>query len=181
MKKTLNYLLILLLVAVTINCKAQKKSATINNSLFKPDSIVAAYYGKEALAIMYSPDKVFCYTLKNDNKKDSPSVLLDSCFIVKQKIGIVDESYYSILQFLFQNTSSHKFDNTVNKCFFTPYIAFEFIKKKEKVLLLLSFTCENWAIYHKGKTKMEKFAVKKDLINFVMPIFPKDKYIQQLK
>ncbi len=179
MKNTI-ILSITLLVIISFSCTGQIKRK-ISSNVIKPDSITLNLYNDTINNIIFSPKKVICYTLNPmaDSNKDNDTI---GIFVIKDKVGKLHKSYYSILQFLMHSKSNYDLESPfIFKCPFAPYVAFEFIKGREKAIVYIAFNCKEWGIYHNNKLVKYKYDCYELLIDYLVPLLPEDKYIQTLQ
>ena len=178
--------LIIIVILSVQNCSGQLwnkkkvKGAQITLSTFMPDAEVSKFLGPINQNIIFAPDSVICYTLKPYLKPDSTSKML-SKYVINERFGQLDNVAYKLLQLMISDSIFYKFDNMKNKCYFDPYLAFEFFKKKESLLVLISFDCEQWGIDYKGSLKIEEFNLRSLLVKYAKSILLKDQYIQSIK
>ncbi len=175
MKKVL--LLALINLLMLGSCDTHKRLITC--SVMKPDSTVVAFYGKEISNIIFSPEKVNFYKIRPKTKNDSVKNLIGE-FAIDSLVGEIDSSYYSILLFMLCDSTNYKIDTAINKCHFSPYVAYEFIKHQKRVSVLLNLGCQQWGIAYKDTMFYEENNCENKLIRFTHSIIPKDKYINNL-
>ena len=160
-------------------CNAQ--STKIGGKGFSPDESVSKLWGDTVCNILFSPSKVNCYTLKVQDKNDERKNRLTDDFSLDKNVGMLEKSYYPVLQFLLQDSLNYQFEPTaINKCFFEPYLAYEFVKGKEKAYLLIAFNCECWGVLHNDKLIVRPYQCHRELLRFAHGILPDDKYINKL-
>ena len=164
-------------ILVFISCNTQKH--LITNSIIIPDSTVVNFYGKEITDILFSPEKVKIYKVRPKTKADSTVQIIGE-FAVDSLLGELDKSYYSILQFMLHDSTNYRFDSSINKCQFSPYIAYEFSRQQKKVSVLLNLGCKQWGVAYKDTMFYEENNCEYELVRFTHLIVPKNKYINNL-
>lgn len=178
MNRFLNLLLILVVYSQTA-CNAQ--SSKIGSKSFSPDESVSKLWGDTVCNILFSPSKVNCYTLKVQDKNDEVKKRITNEFSLDKNVGTLEKNYYPILQFLLQDSINYQFEPTaINKCFFEPYLAFEFVKGKEKAYVLIAYNCECWGVVYKDKLTVSPYLCHRELLRFAKGILPDDRYINAL-
>jgi hypothetical protein len=169
-----NLSLMFVVIAQT-SCSGQ----SIKNRVIKPDNTVVSLWGNTICNIIFSPTKVNCYTLRPLEKPDGKTKTVGN-FVVDKTIGKIAKWDYSILQFILQDGLNYRNDSIRNKCPFTPYLAFEFINKKESVTVLLSFNCEDWGVVYKGNLRQAGYDCTRQMLQFAKYILPDDEYLKSL-
>ena len=178
MSRFWNLLFIFVIYSQT-DCNAQ--APKIGNKSFLPDESVTKLWGDKVCNILFSPSKVNCYTLKVQDKNDEVKNRITNDFSLDKNVGTLEKNYYPVLQFLLQDSVNYQFDpKAINKCFFEPYLAFEFVKGKEKAYVLLAFNCECWGVVFNDKLTVCPYLCHRELLRFSKSILPDDKYINQL-
>ncbi len=162
---------------IFLSCNNQKQ--LIESSVIKPDSTVSDFYGKEISNIIFSPEKVKVYKIRPKTKADSTIKIIGN-FAVDSLLGELDKSYYSILQFMLHDSTNYRFDSLINKCQFSPHIAYEFSKNNKKASILLNLGCKQWGVSYKDTVFYEENNCEYKLLRFTHLINTNDKYINTL-
>ena len=81
---------------------------------------------------------------------------------------------------MLHDSTNYRFDSLVNKCRFTPYIAYEFSKQQKTASILLNLGCKQWGVAYKDTMFYEENNCEYELLRFTHSIIPKDKYINIL-
>ena len=165
----------IMMFAVFINvfaCNGQTKPSVTSNAMEQ-------YFGETVANIIASPSKVRAYILTMNEPTEKSQTI--GGFVIEKKLGNVKEANYSILQFLLQDNANYLPDSAgVRKCFFEPYLAFEFVKGKETAYVLLAFNCECWGVIYKNKSTERPHICQRQLLRFAQDLLPNDKYINKL-
>ena len=178
MNRSWNLLFILIVFGQTA-CNAQPQK--VAGKSFSPNESVSKLWGDTVCDILFAPSKVNCYTLKVQDKNDEKQKRITNDFSLDKNVGIVEKNYYPVLQFLLQDSTNYQFEpKAINKCFFEPYLAFEFVKGKEKAYVLIAFNCECWGVVYKDKLTVCPYLCHRKLLRFAHGILPGDKYINKL-
>ena len=152
-----------------------------NGQTVKPAAgdAVALHFGDTVATVLVSPGKVKAYILSMEKPTKKSRTIGE--FTVKKNLGNVSAANYSILQFLLQDAGNYQSDSAgVRKCYFEPYLAFEFAKGKEKVFVLLAFNCECWGVVFNDKLTTAPYMCHRQLLRFAQGLLPDDKYINKL-
>ena len=167
-----------MLVTITsIFCTCNGQSKVAKQSV--TNDAMAEYFGDTVASIFAAPTKVQAYILSMDEPTEKSQTM--GGFAIKKRLGNVKEAHYSILQFLMQDESNYLSDSAeVRKCFFKPYLAFEFVKGKETVSVLIAFNCECWGVVFNNKVIEKPYICQRQLLRFVYGFLPKDEYINEL-
>lgn len=160
---------------------AQKSDVVMvnNKNFIQPDSLVAQWLGDSTCKVLFAPTKVVCYQVKPTFGESMDSTALFSNDNL-MKVGRIDPSKYSILLFLIADSESYNFLPDEPKCFFAPYLAYEFSNRKESVMVYISFNCEKWAIVRNGDVRTFKYNCQKELLRYFKYLLPNDSYINEL-
>ena len=173
------YLFLIATVCVQMACNGQ--TVKIGSKSISPDESVSKFWGDTVCNILFAPSKVNCYTLKVQDKNDERQNRITNDFLLDKNVGMLEKIYYPILQFLLQDSANYQFETiAINKCFFEPYLAFEFVKGKEKAYVLVAFNCECWGVVYKDKLTVCPYLCHRELLRFAKGILPNDKYINSL-
>jgi hypothetical protein len=175
--KRIWFLSIVFLVFSQTACHGQPSKA--NRQMIRPDSTVVSIWGDSICDILFSPTKVNGYIVKV-METASPKTETVGGFAVEKKLGRIEKADYAILQFLLQDSLSYRNDGGMSKCPFHPYLAFEFIRKKEKVVLLLAFNCRGWGVVYNDKLQTTEYVCENQLLRFAVGILPDDSYLNVL-
>jgi hypothetical protein len=162
-----------LLINVSCTCNGQNKKSIVQN-----DAIIQ-YFSDTVAAIFASPTKVRAYILSMDRPTEKSQII--GGYVVKKKLGNVPAKNYSILQFLMQDAVNYQADSAgVRKCYFEPYLAFEFVKGRGKVIVLLAFNCESWGIVFNNQLTSKPYLCHRQMLRFAQYLLPNDEYIEKL-
>ena len=174
MNKKLSFFFFFVVFFITTS---SSQIAKTNKAGIIPDSAVIQLWGDMACDILFAPSKVNCYTLNPTARPEDNSKLIGG-FVVDRLIGNIAKTYYPVLQFLLADIENYQTDSTsITKCPFTPYLAFEFIKNKEKVFLFVAYNCKSWGIVHKDSSRQIEYNCQQQLIRFANGILPDDNYL----
>ena len=174
MNKKLSFIIFLVVFSITTS---SSQFAKTNKVRIIPDSAVIQLWGDLTCNILFNPSKVNCYILNPTARPEGNSKIIGG-FVVDRSIGNIANTYYPVLQFLLADVENYQTDSTsISKCPFTPYLAFEFTKNKEKVYLLVAYNCKSWGIVHKGIIRHVEYNCHQQLIRFSRGILPYDNYI----
>lgn len=170
-----------LLTACSESSVAQKSNVVLTKEkhFIQPDSLVVQCLGESVCNVLFSPSKVVCYQVEPTfgGGSDSTKVFLEAR---RMKIAQIDQSKYTILQFLIADSTNYDFSLEEPKCFFSPYFVFTFSNRKESVTVYMSFNCKKWAFENNGEVKMFKYNCQGSLLRFCKGLFPGDPYINEL-
>ncbi|MDR2564204.1 MAG: hypothetical protein LBC98_09750 [Prevotellaceae bacterium] len=152
-----------------------------NGQTVKPiaKDAVALHFGDTVATVLASPSKVRAYILTMEKPTQKSRTV--GGFTIKKNLGNVSATAYSILQFLLQDAANYAPDSVgVHKCYFEPYLAFEFAKGREKVCVLLAFNCECWGVVYNDKRIEAPYLCHRQLLRFAHGLLPDDRYINKL-
>jgi hypothetical protein len=180
MKNSINSV-ILCLALCLISCSCNGQNVNIPAS---QDDAVAKIFGDSVARIIAVPSKVNVFTLKKsvantvEPNKKAKSI---NGYEVDREIKNVPVAKYAVLQFLMQDSLNYQLDSlTARKCFFEPYLAFEFVKGKETATVVIAFNCECWGVFHNGKLQQQPYLCHRQLVRFAQLLLRDDKYINKL-
>jgi hypothetical protein len=143
------------------------------------DDAMLQYFGNTVATIFASPSKVRAYILSTERPTEKSKII--GGFVVQKKLGNISAANYSILQFLMQDAANYQADSVgIRKCYFEPYLAFEFVKGKEKAIVLLAFNCECWGVVFNDKVTNKPYLCHRQLLRFAQGLLPDDRYINKL-
>jgi hypothetical protein len=143
------------------------------------DNAMEEFFGDKVSAIVASPSKVNAYILSMEKPTEKSKTI--GGFLVKKKLGKVQATNYAILQFLMQDEANYQADSAgIRKCYFEPYLAFEFVKGKETTVVLFAFNCECWGVVYNDKSIEKPYLCHRQLLRFAKELLPDDKYINKL-
>jgi hypothetical protein len=143
------------------------------------EDAVKQQFGNSVANILASPNKVRAYILSMDKPTEKSQTI--GGFTVSKKLGNVPVANFSVLQFLIQDANNYQADSLgVRKCYFEPYLAFEFIKGKEKAFVMLAFNCECWGVVFGDLTITKPYLCHKQLLRLSYALLPNDRYINKL-
>jgi hypothetical protein len=152
-----------------------------NGQNVNQDDAVAKIFGDSVARIIYSPKSVNVYTLKKAEGEPNKKVKTINGYEVVKELKNVSVSNYAVLQFLMKDTANYQLDSLAErKCYFVPYLAYEFVKGKEKATVIIAFNCECLGVLYKGELKQKPYTCARDLIRVSYALLPDDKYLKKL-
>lgn len=180
-------LLVLVMVGTMTACSESSVAQKSNGSLGSKNSVVADsavinLLGEEMCQALFSPSKVTCYQMAPTFGGEGN----DMEYFLKAertKIGKLETYHQVPLQLFLADIANYNLDTSEEpKCFFAPYLAFEFAgNNKKQVTVYVSFNCEKWAFEQDGKVVFYKYSCQPSLVRFCNYLLPEDKYLGALK
>ena len=180
-------LLVLVMVGTMTACSESSVAQKSNGSFGGKNSVVADsavinLLGDEMCQVLFSPSKVTCYQMAPTFGGEGS----DKDYFLKAertKIGKLETYHQVPLQLFLADISNYNLDTSEEpKCFFAPYLAFEFTGANKKVVTVyISFNCEKWAFEQDGKVVAYKYSCQPSLVRFCNYLLPEDKYLGALK
>jgi hypothetical protein len=161
---------------MTCTCKGQSA-----NNLVGKDNAVVTIFGDSIARIIYSPKKVNVYTLKKMEGEPNKKVKTINGYEVEKELKNISVSDYAVLQFLMKDTANYQSDSlSERKCYFVPYLAYEFVKEKEKATVIIAFNCECLGVWYNGNLLQKPYTCHRDLVRLSHALLPDDKYLNKL-
>lgn len=154
---------LILLMALFIGMTSCNAKKNMKEDFVKPDSTVYKLLGKRLTEILFSPSKVYCYTLMGKDTIARNDVVIEGSFVRDSFIEKLDDGQISILQYLLlSNEENYRNDSLVIRSPYIPILEFEFIKKKDSAHVIISLQDRTWSVVYDDKTQFNwNFANKK--------------------
>lgn len=147
---------LLLCVLCTISCCASGSGSPKENNKLKydiqPDSAVYATLGKTMSDILFSPSKVFCYTILGKSNVDDRDFEIEPHYVRDSLVAKLNSDQISIFQFeLLADEQNYLQDSIKVRSPYHPCIEFCFEKKKQQVHILISLSNFSWTLFYDDK------------------------------
>ena len=161
--KTYTIILTMMLIPLLGFASCNTKAETVPVVKITPDSTIKKNIGDTVTDVLFSPKTVTLYQSKNRKKKNDKEVEIANGFVRDTLIRILKPEQTAILQFLLLSDSqNYKIDSVKIKSPYVPLYEFVFVKKKETVQILVSFSDNYWEIRGNNKTICKYNYVCKD-------------------
>ena len=121
----------------------------------QPDSTACAMLGQTLSDVLFSPNRVTCYTLKGKGEIEPGDFQVEPHWVRNNLVGRLSPQMVGILQFvLVANGENYKNDTLRIKAPYFPILEFEFQKKKDIVHVLISTLDHTWTIVYNGERQI---------------------------
>ena len=164
--KTKILVVIMIFSIVLLNsCSSKAEKLTV----ISPDSLITKIVGDTVADVLFSPKSVTLYLSKNRKKQNDKEVETAPGFVRDTLVAKLNPSDIAVMQFvLLSDTINYKKDKEQIKSPYVPLYEFVFVKKKETVQVLISFSDNYWEIKRGNKTVCKyNFANRELLSRFI--------------
>lgn len=168
-KQTQNLLTFLTLVSVLLLNSCSSRAENVTEIPIKPDTAIVKIVGDTVADVLFTPKSVTLYLSKNRKKLNDKEVEIAPGFVRDTLVTKLTPSNIAVLQFvLLSDTINYKKDKEQIKSPYVPLYEFIFVKKKETVQVLISFSDNYWEIKRGNKTVCKyNFANRELLSRFI--------------
>lgn len=141
---------------------------------FQPDSTAFALLGQALSDVLFSPNRVTCYTVKGKGEIEAGDFQVEPHWVRNSLVGRLSPQMVGVLQFaLVANGENYKNDSIRIKAPYFPVLEFEFQKKKDVVHVLISTSDHTWTIMYDGERQIHYNYHDCELINRFCNLFVK--------
>lgn len=169
MRKIPNIFTTVILFTVLLLNSCSGRAENVTYTPITPDTTIAKIVGDTVADVLFAPKSVTLYLSKNRKKLNDREVEIATGFVRDTLVAKLNPSDVAILQFvLLSDTLNYKKDKDQIKSPYVPLYEFVFVKKKETVQVLISFSDNYWEIKRGNKTVCKyNFANRELLSRFI--------------
>lgn len=155
---------------------ADNMTQRITGQVFQPDSSVVCLLGASTCETLYAPEAVLAYKMR---PKQSESDTLIGQYAIDRRIGELDASCYSILQFFLKDSANYVLSDEWVKTPFSPNVGFTFINHDgNEVHLLLAFNGNQLQVVSEDQVLLHRlFRNERYLLRFALGLLPDNRYL----
>lgn len=133
----------------------------------KPDSASYSQLGKNLTTILFSAQKVECYSLKFSDKKGADDIEIEKNIIRDSLLAILNADQKAVLRYILLSPAQSYQDDTIRvRAPYSPVLEFVFYHKKMKqqAHVIMSLNDMTWTVIYDDKRQFNYNYTNKDAV-----------------